>query len=126
MSHILLGRVKTLCAFIGLLFVTIQATPGFEGQPSPSAYEEEFASWVSITSQTSNSVSFAMQHSSGVTGWAVYYIRAEDNYTSSTTSTSAGSISYTNLPAGNYTFYFDPIGPGPKPLPIITDDLLMG
>lgn len=56
-------------------------------------------------SQPDGSASFSWNAVSGASGYVVYYIRQNDNYTSPQTHTSNTSITYSGLPSGRYIFY---------------------
>ncbi|MBI1227819.1 MAG: hypothetical protein GC192_21470 [Bacteroidetes bacterium] len=80
---------------------------------------------VTITAQASNSVSFSWGAVSGATAYRVWYVRANDNYTSSETTLGSTSISFSSLPQGIYNFYFVTDCGEESSAIIITDDLIM-
>lgn len=80
----------------------------------------------SVTERSSNSVSFAWLAVSSASGYRVWYHRAEDNYTSPVTTTGTNAISYSDLLAGTYDFYFVTVCGEQHSQSIIIDDLMMG
>lgn len=80
---------------------------------------------VSITEQTLTSIHFAWDQVSGGAVYKVWYVRQEDNYTSSQISTCSGSISFTNLPAGTYDFHFVTVCTGETSTNYVVEDILM-
>jgi hypothetical protein len=110
--------LATLLLFFGLLATSFSTAPG-EGSScdAPAA---------TVTAQGSHSVSFSWNAVSGATGYRVWYVRQEDNFTSQETSTSGTSVNFSNLPSGKYSFYFVTDCGGETSEAIILDDLLMG
>lgn len=83
--------------FLPLRIGLAAALPEGQTCDQPSAY---------VTMQSTNAVSFAWDAVSGATEYRVWYVREQDNYTSEVTSTGNTNITYSNLPAGTYRFYF--------------------
>jgi len=81
---------------------------------------------VTLTSHTFTSVSFSWDAIDGATAYKVWYFRTGDNYTSQEVTTDGATISFSNLPAGTYTFYFTTTCGEETSQSIILDDLLMG
>ncbi len=82
---------------------------------------------VTKTSQTSTSVAFSWENKTGAIGYRVWYVRKGDNFTSQEINTGSTSVSFSNLSAGTYQFYFvTDCGGGEMSQIIITDDLIMG
>ena len=80
---------------------------------------------VSITEQTLTSIHFAWDQVSGGAVYRVWYVRQEDNYTSSQVTTGGNSISFSGLPAGTYDFYFVTVCTGETSTNYIFEDILM-
>ncbi len=107
-----------------LLALPMQAITGF-----PELSVQDVVCYppdVRVTTQTYNSVSFAWDAVLGASGYKVRYYRQEDHYTSSETTTGNTYITYSNLPAGTYVFYFSTVCGGESSQEIIVDDLIMG
>lgn len=81
---------------------------------------------ITVTSQTDDTVSFSWTAASGATGYRVWYVRSDDNYTSSFTTVSGTSMIYSGLPPGRYTFHVATICGSTESEGIILEDLLMG
>lgn len=81
---------------------------------------------VTVTDRTATSIGFAWDSVAGGTVYKVWYTREEDNYTSSVITTGSHTISFTNLPAGTYTFYFSTVCPGESSTNYVFEDILMG
>lgn len=60
----------------------------------------------SLTSQTSNSASFAWAAVGEASSYQSYYVRAENGYTSGVVGTTATSLTHSGLVSGTYKFYF--------------------
>ena len=80
---------------------------------------------VSVTSQSTGSVSFSWNAVSEGSGYVVFYIRQPDSYTSQQTYTYNTSITYSGLPSGTYSFYFATVCGGELSEIIIVDDLVL-
>ena len=80
---------------------------------------------VSVTSQSTGSVSFTWNAVSGDSEYIVFYIRQSDNYTSSQIYTHNTSITYSGLPSGTYRFYFATVCGSEISEIIIIDDLVL-
>ncbi len=106
-----------------ILLLLLPLTSGHAQTPTVSATCT--APTVSKTGQTANSVSFSWNAVSGATEYAVWYVRKEDNSTSSTSYTSSTSINFSGLPAGTYCFYFATVCGASTSDYIIQDDLIM-
>src|SRR5262249_1550990 len=61
---------------------------------------------VTVTAQSSSSISFVWDAMFGAGGYRIWYYRQQDNYTSTPVSTSNNYTGFSSLPAGRYTFYF--------------------
>ncbi len=81
---------------------------------------------VTVTSQTSSSVSLAWSPAFGAAAYEVWYVRTGDGYTSSTTTVSGTSISYTGLATGTYRFYFRTNCGNEVSEVIVLEDLIIG
>lgn len=108
----LTSMVPASFSFTTLQAVTVAAATCTPPQPVVNGYSSGY-------------VSFTWQAVDGATTYQVYYTRQEDNYTSSTTTTGATTISYSNLPHGTYDFYFRSVCGGDVSSFIIEDDLIM-
>ncbi|MBL7828868.1 MAG: fibronectin type III domain-containing protein [Saprospiraceae bacterium] len=80
---------------------------------------------VTITSQSPNSVCFSWDAVGGSTEYAVWYVRENDNYTSSPIYTGNTSIAFTGLSAGTYNFYFTTVCGMDRSDGIIIEELVM-
>lgn len=78
-----------------------------------------------ISSQTSNSVSFTWDGVDNPDSYKIWYYRSWDNYTSTPVSTENEFISFSNLPAGTYDFFFVAIHGETASGIIGTSDLIM-
>lgn len=107
-----------------LLTALAPAPSGFSARPTPQVTCP--APDVTVTDRSSSSVSFAWDAVTEATVYKVWYYRSEDNYTSSETYTGSTAISYSNLPAGTYTFYICAVCTGGTSPAYIVEDLLMG
>ncbi len=109
---------------LNALIVLLLSLPIGQAQsPSVSATCPEPS--VTKTGQTANSVSFSWDAVSGATGYAVWYVRKEDNYSSAVTHTGNTSINYSGLSAGTYCFYFLTECGSSTSGYIIQDDIIM-
>jgi hypothetical protein len=80
---------------------------------------------ITITSQGGGSVAFSWGAVSGATNYEVWYVKRENNFTSQLSTTSGTVMSFNNLPAGTYKFYFKAICGGEGSNISIMDDLIM-
>ena len=80
---------------------------------------------VSITDKSSGTVSFAWDPVQYGNTYKIWYHRSEDDYTSSQTTTGSTTITYSNLPAGTYDFYFMTVCGEGNSIIVIEDDLMM-
>lgn len=80
---------------------------------------------VTKTGQTSTSISFSWDAVEGATIYKMWYVRREDNYTSLEITTHDTFITYSDLPAGNYRFYFQTICGEESSSYVMIDDLMM-
>jgi hypothetical protein len=79
-----------------------------------------------VTMQSASAVSFAWDAVAGATEYRVWYERQQDNFSSSTTSTGNTNITFTNLPAGTYKFYFATVcGMGTSTSYVIVDLIII-
>lgn len=117
------GRLILFNLFL-LIVLPMQAFRGFSAPVTAPAIC--YPPNVSISGQSSNSVSFVWDSVLGASGYKVWYYRVEDHYTSSETTTGNNSIVYSNLPAGTYIFYFATVCGGETSQPAIVDDLILG
>lgn len=84
-------------------------------------------SWsISITHQTDDDISFGWGNDSNALYYRCWYVRVDDNYTSSVTAVQSNYIDYTGLQAGTYHFYFAKVGSSGILETIVIDDLIMG
>ena len=61
----------------------------------------------------------------GGSGYVVFYVRQDDNYTSSQTTTSNTSITYSGLPSGKYNFYIATVCGSTLSDFIVIEDLIL-
>lgn len=116
-----------LAGLFSLFLISVFAMPGIPARVNPVAVDVSCpAPNVSITSQSSGSISFAWDAVSGATGYKVWYIRngadgSQEYGTSNTT------FNFSNLPSGSYDFYFETVcsGGGGGGGLVIIDDILM-
>lgn len=80
---------------------------------------------VLVTSQSTGSASFSWNAVSESSGYVVFYIRQDNNYTSEQIYTSNTSITYSGLPSGTYSFYFAAVCGSELSEIIIIDDLVL-
>lgn len=80
---------------------------------------------VAIASQTSNAVSFTWDGVDNPDSFKIWYYRSWDNYTSTPVSTQNEFISFSNLPAGTYDFFFVAIHGEVVSETAVTSDLIM-
>ncbi len=90
---------------ISLLFLLPLAAGNPSSKEAATCNCTEVAN-IQKTVQTSNSLAYAWDASASATEYKVWYTREEDNYTSAYFYTSGTSYNFTNLSAGQYTFYF--------------------
>ena len=117
---------NTFFLLFGLVFL-VQAGSAFtvpEKTVQPIEVSCEVPS-VSITGRSAGYVSFSWGAVSGTTGYTVYYVRKNDNYTSSPFTTSSTSISFSSLPSGTYDFYFSSNCGSEESEYVIEADLIM-
>jgi hypothetical protein len=76
------------------------------------------------TGKTSDTFSMVWEAPYGATSYNVRYYRSEDNYTSSTISTSNTSFTFIGLTPGHYTFYVQTACSGETSGFIGVDDIL--
>lgn len=120
------ASVKSWQALIPVFLLLAILLPVKSGFSTPVTTEVTCpAPNVSITDKTASSVSFAWDAVSGASVYKVYYYRSEDNYTSSEFTTGSASISFSNLPAGTYDFYFATNCGGVTSEYIVVEDILM-
>lgn len=100
-------RCQLLVKLSILLLLLVPAVPGISSNVTPMATELVCPTPnVSKTGQGSGSISFAWGPVSGAASYNMWYVRKDDNTSSSVFNTTANSIAYTGLNAGNYRFYF--------------------
>lgn len=80
---------------------------------------------VAVVSQGAGEVSFSWNTVSGATGYVVYYVRQNDNYTSTPDFTQSTSIAYCDLPSGRYNFCFATVCGSEYSAIIIIEDLVL-
>ena len=64
---------------------------------------------IQITEQGTNYISFSWTGAFGATQYKLWYYRVDDEYTNSSYFTSNTYYTYSSLPEGRYTFYFQSI-----------------
>ena len=113
-----------LAGLFSLFLVTTFAMPGAPVNMNPVSVTVTCPGPnVSITSQSSGSISFAWDAVSGATGYKVWYIRNGSDG-SQEFGTGSTTMSFSNLPSGSYDFYFETVcaeGGGY----VIIDDIMM-
>lgn len=113
-----------LAGLFSLFLVTVFAMPGVPVRVNPVVVDISCpAPNVSITSQSSGSISFAWDAVSGATGYKVWYVRNGSDG-SQEYGTSSTSFNFSNLPSGSYDFYFETVCSGGGGI-LIVDDILM-
>lgn len=80
---------------------------------------------VTVTSITSNSVSFSWSPVSGASYYLVYYVRLSDQATISPVRTNSPSITVSGLSSGYYRFFFATVCESGVSEYVIVDDLLI-
>ena len=80
---------------------------------------------VSITSRSGSNISFGWAPVEGVGSYQISYYCKETNQSSGVVTTGSCSITFTNLPPGTYTFYFNPVCGGGASEYYIIDDILI-
>lgn len=80
---------------------------------------------VSVSSQGSGEVSFSWNAVSGASGYVVYFVREDENYTSFPIFTQNTSIVYSGLPSGRYNFCFATVCGSEYSAIIIVEDLVL-
>jgi hypothetical protein len=118
------GKMAVTALFF-LFSLLAHAATGFVAQPANEDCECP-APVVTKTSQTLTSVAFSWGNVSGATAYRIWYVRKGDNFTSQEINTGATSVSFSNLSAGTYQFYFAVNCGEEVSQIIITDDLIMG
>ena len=117
----------TSIAFLGLLLATLamQAT----NLPTASAVLDCACSAptnVSVTGHTSSSASFTWDAVAGATGYEVWYVRLDDNYSSAHATVTSNSANFSGLAPGQYVFYVSTRCGDEASGIVILEDLLMG
>jgi hypothetical protein len=110
------------------LFITLSAAPSFSATTPLIAPDCtcNAPSNVSVTNQTSNSISLAWSPVLGAAAYEVWYERTSDGYTSSPATVSSTSISYAGLAAGSYKFHVrSNCGNGVSDI-IVLEDIFIG
>lgn len=115
---------KSLPGLFSLLFLLNLSSPVRAGVP-PTPEVTCPAPEVSIAEQAAASVTFTWNAVSGATQYRIWYVRREDNYTSSVITTGGTSVTFSNLPPGTYDFYFQTSCGGEGNSAIITQDIIM-
>lgn len=106
--------------------ILVLLIPIVSGSAYPSVIESTCPGpQVSVTSQSTGSVSFSWNAESGASEYVVFYIRQDDNHTSQQIYTGNTSITYSGLPSGTYNFYFARICGSELSEIIIIDDLVI-
>ncbi|NUN99368.1 MAG: hypothetical protein HUU01_01995 [Saprospiraceae bacterium] len=109
------GTFTSLLPFL-LLAVSSAFTTTFDG-PAPAN--------VSIASQTSSSVSFTWDGVDNPDGFKIWYYRSENNFTSQPAFTEEEAISFSDLTAGTYDFFFVAIHGETYSECAVTSDIIM-
>ncbi len=122
-----LKNSKSAIAIVFFLFSLLAHTAtSYAAQPANDDCECP-SPVVTKTFQSSTAIAFSWGNVSGAVGYRVWYVRKGDNFTSQEINTGATSVSFTNLSAGTYQFYFvTDCGGGEMSQIIIMDDLIMG
>ena len=117
---------KCWLAFLPLFFLLTILAPVRSAYSAPPAAAVTCPTPdVTITDRSAGAVSFSWSAASGATAYKIWYYRSEDHYTSSEITTGNTSVSFSNLPAGTYDFYFATICGGGSSSFIVVDDLIM-
>lgn len=74
---------------------------------------------------SSGYISFSWSAVPGATDYRVWYVRHQDSFTSESVLTGGTSCSFSGLPAGNYSFYFQTVCGETASEYVIVDDLMM-
>jgi hypothetical protein len=118
-------KVTRQAWFKGLVLALL-LLPGVTGFSAPPMLQPVSCPIQNLTKtdQSTGYVSYSWSQVSGATEYRVWYVRTNDNYTSSVYSTGSTNISFSSLPAGSYRFYFAAVC-GQETLDFILDDVLM-
>ena len=80
---------------------------------------------VSTTVINAGNISFDWDDcTDGCSEYLVHYTREEDGYVSSEYSTGISAFAFTNLPAGNYDFYFTTVCESGRSAAIIVEEII--
>ncbi len=101
--------------FLPIAFATANVPVADDTCPEPD---------VSVSSQTTGAISFTWDAVTNAVGYNVKYVR-DGSYSSEVFNTTSTSISFTNLTAGTYDFYFQTDCGGSTSGWIITDDIII-
>jgi hypothetical protein len=110
-----------LKVFILLAFITIFTTGN--SAPHPQDFTCPVPT-ISVSGQSSGTISFAWNKVTGTTVYAVWYIREEDSYTSEAESVTGNAHTFTNLPTGTYQFYFETVCDSDTPGWVVVEELI--
>lgn len=115
---------KSLPGLFSLLFLLNLSNPVRAGVP-PTPEVTCPTPEVSITEQAASSVTFSWNAVSGATQYRIWYVRREDNYTSSVITTGGTSVTFSNLTSGTYDFHFQTSCGGDGNSAIIIAEIMM-
>jgi hypothetical protein len=120
-------RCQLLVKLSFLLLLLVPAVPGISSNVTPVATEITCPTPnVSKTGQGSGSISFGWGPVSGASSYNVWYVRKDNNTSSSVFNTTANSITFSGLDAGNYRFYFSTVcEDGSSEYIIIEEEVIM-
>lgn len=112
--------------WIKVLVLALFLLPGVSGFSAPEVPQPLSCpiQGLTKTGQSEGSVAFSWGSVPSATEYRVYYVRTSDNYTSGVFTTGSTSISFNDLPAGTYRFYFAAVC-GQESLDWIIDDVIM-
>jgi hypothetical protein len=104
-------RAKTIfIMFKIIVFILFFAPMSLDLSALPTTTANDCAcptvSNVQKTGSTSHSLSYAWTGSGQANQYKIWYVRKSDGYTSADFYTSTNSYTFSNLQAGQYTFYF--------------------
>ena len=120
------GKKNWLSSFFIFFGLALLATTGSAfTERAPTSDVSCTPPQATVSDQSSGSVTFTWGAQSGAISYQIYYTREEDSYTSTPVTTGNTYISFTNLPAGTYDFYFRTNCDRESSDYIILDDLIM-
>jgi len=98
--------MRTL-AFSVCLLLSLSLSFAFSPFETTAACDCDPISSLTQVAKTSNSVSYSWNGSADAGTYRVWYVRQGDLYTSPAYYTTSTSFTFSNLSAGDYTFYFE-------------------